>query len=409
MKWPSAILHVDGDAFFASCEVARDPSLRGKPVVVGGVRGIALAVTYEAKALGVTRGMPAFHIRKMWPEVVILPGDYELYGRMAIRMYAIVRRFAGVVEEYSIDECFADVTNSLSVRYPTYELLASAVKGALESETGVSFSVGVAPSKVLAKVASKFRKPSGLVIMAPGMQSAFLEATPVGKLWGVGAATAAKLHTFGVTTAEQFVHQSEWWVKANLAKPHRDIWHELHGEKIFPVHSESDGEQKSVASTRTFRPPSADKTFLFAQLSKNVEEACARARMGGLRALRASAFIKSQEFQYRRFEVALSSPTNRPEEILRVLKPYFDAAYEHGVLCRATGVTLSDIRVGTCEQLDLFGEHAGRAAGALVYEALDSVRARFGKGSIVLASSLSAYEKRERSPTFKTPLFGEVS
>ena len=157
-KYPRAIVHVDGDAFFASCEVAKNPRLRGKPVVVGGLRGIAVALTYEAKRLGVTRGMPVYQIKKMFPSVVILPGDYDLYEMIAHRMYAIVRRFTPVVEEYSVDECFADITRELAP-----EDIAACIKMTLEQELGVSFSVGLATTKVLAKVASKHNKPSGLV------------------------------------------------------------------------------------------------------------------------------------------------------------------------------------------------------------------------------------------------------
>jgi len=110
MEYPRAILHVDGDAFFASCEVARNPALKGKPVVTGQERGIASALTYEAKALGVVRGMSIREIRKRYPSVVVLPSDYATYSLYSRRMYSIVRRYSPCVDEYSIDECFADLT-----------------------------------------------------------------------------------------------------------------------------------------------------------------------------------------------------------------------------------------------------------------------------------------------------------
>src|SRR4051812_44262540 len=108
-SYPRAILHVDGDAFFAACEVAKDPSLRGKPVVTGKERGIVSAATYEAKALGIKRGVPLHDVHKICPEAIILPSDYETYSLFSQRMYAIVRRYSPSVEEYGIDECFADL------------------------------------------------------------------------------------------------------------------------------------------------------------------------------------------------------------------------------------------------------------------------------------------------------------
>ncbi len=127
-SYPRAILHVDGDAFFAACEVASKPHLRGKPVVTGLERGIASAMTYEAKAMGVKRGMPIFEIRKICPKAIILPSDYETYGFFSIRMYEIVRRYTPEIEEYSIDECFADLTGFRRVCRMSYPQIAAVVK-----------------------------------------------------------------------------------------------------------------------------------------------------------------------------------------------------------------------------------------------------------------------------------------
>src|SRR5581483_10154483 len=144
-SFPRAILHVDGDAFFASCEVALNPKLRGKPVVTGLERGIVSAMTYEAKKLGVHRGMRLFEVRKICPQAVILPSDYETYSIFSHRMYNIVRRYTPEVEEYSIDECFADLTGMRGTLHMSYAEIAAKIKHDLESELGLTFSVGVAP------------------------------------------------------------------------------------------------------------------------------------------------------------------------------------------------------------------------------------------------------------------------
>src|SRR3954470_12144212 len=139
------ILHLDGDGFFASCEVALNPKLKGLPVVTGQERGIATAMTPEAKALGIHRGMPVFQIRKLYPEAIVVQSNYHNYGIFAQRMYDIVRRFTDRVEEYSIDECFADITGlerHERGQEVTYEQIARSIKDTLYRELGMTFSVG---------------------------------------------------------------------------------------------------------------------------------------------------------------------------------------------------------------------------------------------------------------------------
>src|SRR5215468_2815392 len=143
--FPRAILHIDGDAFFASCEQARRPKLQGQPVVTGKERGIAASMSYEAKARGVTRGMRIAEIRKICPDAVLLPSDYETYSLLSKRFYAIVRRFTSDVEEYSIDELFADITGYRRAYRASYEQIAARIKQDLDRELGFTFSVGLAP------------------------------------------------------------------------------------------------------------------------------------------------------------------------------------------------------------------------------------------------------------------------
>jgi DNA polymerase-4/DNA polymerase V len=157
--FPRAILHIDGDAFFASCEQARNPLLKGKPVVTGKERGIAASMSYEAKAKGVTRGMPLWQIKKICFGVILLPSDYETYSLLSKRFYAIVRRYTPQVEEYSIDECFADLTGLRRPLRMSYDEMAESIKRDLDTELGFTFPVGLGPNKVLAKVGSSGKNP----------------------------------------------------------------------------------------------------------------------------------------------------------------------------------------------------------------------------------------------------------
>lgn len=402
--YPRAIVHVDGDAFFASCEVARDPSLKGKPVIVGGIRGIAVALTYEAKARGVVRGMPVFQILKLCPDAVILPGDYDLYAAYAQRMYRIVKRHSACVEEYSIDECFADITGE-----PDPEAVARTIKHELETELGVTFSVGLATTKVLAKVASKHNKPSGLVCIPHHSERPYLTSLAVGKVWGIGPATARKLQSLGVRTALEFCDMPEWQLNEQFAKPHRALWLELRGVSVLDVDSESHTDQQSIASTRTFRPPTKDRERVWAELVKNIETACRRAREKGYVSGHVHCFLKSQEFQYRRFECALVGRTDTPSTIASVVRPLFEQAFARGVAYRATGITLASLTPKSVVQTDLFSQHERAKEVDAVWSTVDAMGARFGRDAVFLAASMGARVHRVYRPSLGLPYMGDVS
>jgi DNA polymerase IV len=197
-SYPHAIVHIDGDAFFASWEQARHPKLQGRPVVTGKERGFAASMSYKANALGVVRGMRLGDIRRVCPDAVILPSDYETYSLLSKRLFAIVRRYTPDLEEYSIDECFADLTGLRRPLRMSYERIARAIKHDLDTELGFTFSVGLAHTKVLAKIGSKWQKPSGFTAI-PGREiHTFLEQLPVEKVWGIAPQTTAILAKHGI-------------------------------------------------------------------------------------------------------------------------------------------------------------------------------------------------------------------
>src|SRR5512141_2713247 len=219
-SWPRAILHLDADAFFASCEQAIHPELRGKPVITGKERGIVAAASYEAKARGIQRGMSLPEIKKVCPDVIIVPSDYETYSLFSVRMFEILRRFSPDVEEYSIDEAFVDLTGLRRSFHGSYGKIAQKMQEAVETELGITVSVGVSLSKVLAKIGSKHNKPHGLTLI-PGREiHLYLEKLPVGKVWGIGPNTAAFLGKHGIKTALEYARKDEEFVKKYLSKPY---------------------------------------------------------------------------------------------------------------------------------------------------------------------------------------------
>jgi DNA polymerase-4/DNA polymerase V len=389
-SFPRAIVHIDGDSFFASCEVAKDPTLRGKPVITGKERGIVSACTYEAKARGVKRGMRLFEVMQICPDAVILPSDYETYSLFSERMYKIVRRYTPAVEEYSIDECFADLTGMRRMLRMPYPQMAEAIKRDLDRELGMTFSIGLSVTKTLAKIGSKWKKPSGLTIIPLRDAPHYLGKLSAGAIWGIGPNTAAYLAKFGIQTALQLTERSETWVRENLSKPYIGIWQELRGEVTNELDIEGRESYQSISKTKTFTPPTTDAAFIHAQLSKNVENACIKARRWNLAAPAVFFFLKTQDFRFHGFEVKLPYPTNVPQDVLRAVDMYFPQALRKGVQYRATGVTLLKLTDDASVQLDLFGSVEKSEGIKHVFESVDALSEKYGKHAIFLGSSFQA-------------------
>jgi DNA polymerase-4/DNA polymerase V len=389
-SFPRAILHIDGDSFFAACEVAKDPKLRGKPVITGKERGIVSAATYEAKARGVKRGVSLSDALKMCPDAIVLPSDYETYSIFSNRMYAIVRRYTPTVEEYSIDECFADLTGLRRLHHMPYPKMAEKIREDLERELGMTFSIGLSCTKVLAKIGSKWKKPDGLTVISLKDSREYLAKTPCIKVWGIGSNTAAYLEKFNIRTAFDFAQKSEEWMRAHVSKPYFELWQELNGTVALELVTEERESYQSIQKTKTFTPPSRNEQFIFSQLSKNIENACIKARRWGLASPVIFFFLKTQEFKYHGCEVKLPYPTSVPQDILREVRNYFPKIYKKGTLYRATGITLMKLRDGKDVQLDLFGKVKESEGLRLVFESVDEISARYGKHAVYLGSSFDA-------------------
>ena len=201
-----AILHADADSFYASVEQRDDPSLKGRPVIVG--PGIVLAASYEAKARGVYTPMPVSRARRLCPDAVVVPARMSAYSEASKAMFEVFNDVSGLVEGLSIDEAFLDVGGLKRLSGSPTEI-AKGLKLAVRKRVGIPVSVGVARTKFLAKVASAVSKPDGLLVVDPDRELEFLHPLPVQALWGVGAVTAKKLHARGITTVRQVAETSE--------------------------------------------------------------------------------------------------------------------------------------------------------------------------------------------------------
>jgi len=375
-------------------ETAKNPSLRGLPVVTGADRGIVTAASYEAKALGILRGMPIFRVKKEFPSVRVLFGDYPAYVEYSGRVFDIVRRYADDVEEYSIDECFADLTGLDRPLRMSYKEIAERVQQEIWKELNLSVSIGVAPTKVLAKAASKWIKPGGLTVIDPVADPTFyqhvLRTTPVDKVWGIGRQTSHFLRKKNIVTAEDFANQERAWMKEHFSKPYGIIWYELNGASVLAVDPVPKTLYSSIQKTKTFHPPSSDANFLLSQISKHIEEACAKARHYGLTAGKMSMFLKTRNFRYAFCPVPFAVSTNSPEILMSHARREFPHIYNAGTLYRTAGVVLRDLVPMTAAQKDLFGGSAKADKFEAVHRQIDSLEYKLGKRVVHLASTHEA-------------------
>jgi DNA polymerase-4/DNA polymerase V len=267
----------------------------------------------------------------------------------------------------------------------------------LGAELGFTFSIGLAPTKVLAKLASKWNKPSGLTVIPGNLAHRFLAAVSPEKVWGIGPNTGALLRKYGVTTALDFAQKDFAWVSARFTKPHIELWQELRGTSVYPVLAHGKETYASIQKTKTFTPPSRDADFVFSQLSKNIEHACIKLRRYNLAATEASFFLKTQAFEYSGMAVAFSHPTAYPHEIIAAVREPFRNVFRPETSYRATGTVMAKLQEDVIKQQDLFGETLSVLQSKKLYAAVDAINGKFGKHKVYLASSsvanrFSAYQ-----------------
>lgn len=394
------ILHLDADSFFASCAQAINPGYRGKPLVTGAERSIATSISYEAKKLGIKRATPIFEIKNKFPQVIITSSDYQTYSLFSKKMFSIVRRYTPTVEEYSIDEAFADISGMRQPLNMTYSQIGLSIKNSIESELGISVSVGIAPSKVLAKVASSWNKPSGMALIKKSDILSFLSTIPVEKIWGVGPQTKSFLNKKEINTAGQLIQKSEGWVNYYLTKPHQEIWKELQGKSIYTVTPGIKDSYKSISKTRTFSPLSKDKRFVFSQLSKNLEKAFAKARRYNLGAKEINIFIKQHGAggRYKSYyqKVKLPRKTSFPNEVLPLIKSMYNNIFRSNINYRATGVILSDLKDDDTTQFGLFDDILEHERIERLYNSVDKIQKKYGRDTVYLGTSLDSKDKAIR-------------
>lgn len=378
------ILHVDLDAFYASVEVLKDPSLAGRPVVVGGVgpRGVVMSASYEARAFGIRNAMPAVRARRLCPEAVFLPPDFEAYRAHSNRFREVLLKITPLVEPIALDEAFLDVSGA-GLLFGEPAEIAARIRREVAAEVGVRCSVGVGPSKLVAKLASKRAKPDGMFLVRAGEVSSFLEPLPVRALWGVGERTAETLARLGVRTVGELGRTPLEVLGRVLGEQHaRDLRELALGRDERPVTPYE--PPRSISTEETFDVDLDATEDLLRELLALSHRVGARLREEGYRARTITLKVRLANFTTLTRSRTVPAPTDVGAEIHAVAAELYRGLPGARRRVRLLGVAATGLVPAGQEQLALL---RGARWGD-VERAMDRIERRFGRGSAMPASLL---------------------
>ena len=391
-SFSTPILHVDMDAFFVSVELLERPDLRGKPVVVGGrpdQRGVVSAASYEARKFGIQSAMPLRTAGRLCPTATFLPVRHELYVEYSDRIATILERFSPIVEMASVDEAYLDLTGTERLHGPP---LAAAQKlhDAVRGETGLPCSLGLAATRLVAKVASDQAKPHGLLWVPRGVEEAFLAPLPVRRIPGIGKVTEAALKSLGIETVGRLAALSAEDLERAFGEWGAALHRKARGEDAYEFIV--DAEPKSISHNRTFGHDTADRELVGSTLSWLCQKATKRLRDSGLWARTVTLTLRYAGFETVTRAKTLHEPSNLDSVFLATLRSLFEANWT-GKELRLVGVALTGFSHAP-EQLGLLD--AGRdEKRARLARAADRLRDRYGFGKIQLGSSLEGADTDE--------------
>lgn len=376
------ILHVDMDAFYASVEERDRPELAGRPVIVGGTpegRGVVAAANYEARKYGVHSAMPAATAKRLCPHAVFLRVRMELYAEVSDQIRSIFQSYTPLVEPLSLDEAFLDVTGSLPL-YGSAVTIGQSIKRDIRDRLFLVASVGVAPNKFLAKIASDLEKPDAFVVVDPQRIQEFLDPLPVGRLWGVGRVTNKVFDKLGVRTIGQLRQMPVELLRQQFGNNGDHLWELAHGIDERPVVPEH--EAKSISHEKTFSRDLEDPEVVQAWLLELSEQVGCRLRRHGLKGRTVQLKVRFDDFQTVTRSQTLPGPTDVTQEIWQIATAMLaDRMPSRRLKVRLLGVGASGLGHGKQVQLDLFPDE-DRERQARLDKVADSVREKFGSASL---------------------------
>lgn len=381
-----AILHIDMDAFYASVEEHDRPELKGKPLIVGGLggRGVVAAASYAVRRFGVHSAMPMREALRRCPEAVCVQPRMARYKQVSDQVFAIFHEFTPLVEGLSLDEAFLDVTCSRQL-LGSADAIGGEIRRRIAQQTGLTASVGIAPNKLLAKIASDLNKPDGMCGIDADNVRRILDALPVEKLFGVGPKTVPAVHAAGILSCGDLRQASDAVLRQLFGKHAKAMLNRASGIDERPV--EPNREEKSISAEETFATDIREPSRLTVQLLHLADRTASRLRAQHLAAGTVSVKIRRSDFTTFTRQRALGTPTQDTAVVAGAAKILLQEwlATHPDAAVRLLGVGVSELH--TLQQADLFAELP--APGARLDTVIDGIRDRFGSAMLTRASLLT--------------------
>jgi len=374
------VMHVDLDAFYASVEQRRRPELRGKPVIVGGAgdpssRGVVMAASYEARRFGVRSAMPLAEARRRCPQGIFLPADFEAYRHASAQVFAILRDYSPVIEPLALDEAYLDLTGSAALLGPPVRV-AEAIRERVEQTLGITISIGVGSSKLIAKVASRLQKPRGLVIVPLGKEAEFVQGLELRQLPGLGPAAATRLEGLGIRTVAALAATSVDFLESRFGVYGRMLHDFARGGDARPV--QNPGAPKSISRETTFDKDTVDAALLGRTLQQLTQEVAAALRHEGLLARTVALKLRYRPFETITRQLTLREASDQDAELTRASAELLETHRDPRRAVRLLGVGVHNLQA--FGQLALFDDLPRRRAA--LDRSLDAVRERYGPRAI---------------------------
>lgn len=383
------IVHMDLDSFFVSVERKLNPSLNGKPVIIGGTsgRGVVSSCSYEARKFGVTSAMPAARAKQLCPHGIFIKGSMQVYSENSRLVTQIIEDAAPAYEKASIDEHYLDITGMDKYICDSFTWTKQ-LRQKIIKESGLPISFGLSTNKLVSKIATTEAKPNGELFIEPGKEKAFLAPMDVSKIPGVGDKTYITLCNMGLRKIETIQNMSPEKLQGLLGDYGLSIWRKANG--ISESEVEQHWDQKSMSTERTFHTDTSDKTYLRDMLVKMVEELGFDLRLSKKTAGSVGIKLRHSNFETHTFQCRVSY-TSSDHILLQKVLELFDKNYDGRVLIRLIGVKFSSLVEGSV-QMDLFNDTAEMIS---LYQSLDKIKLRFGDKAITRSVNIAVPEKKK--------------
>jgi DNA polymerase IV len=389
------IFHIDLDAFFVRVEQVLNPSLQGKPVIVGGRpegRGVVASASYEARAFGVHAAMPLARAKQLCPGAIFVTGTYHKYREFSDRFMAILGDYSPAIEPGGLDEAYLDVTGCEN--FGSWRKLAETIKQRTNKETGLVASVGIAPCKVVAKVASDLSKPDGLIEVLPGQERGFLAKLPAQKLPGVGEKTAKLLKSMGIQTIGQLADMPDSLFRNRFGDGM--LWLQQHARGIDPGIVEARGEAKSISRETTFEKDTSDVKLLISTLRYFAEKLGAELRESEKQARTVTLKLRYMDFETINRSSTARMATDLDDFIFHSAVRLLESALaKKNRPVRLIGLEVSNLVSGE-KQLSLFSNETKNMEK--IDKAIDQIRDKYGFDSIQTGYTMDLRGNHSRKP-----------